>query len=291
VARGRPVRHAEGMTQAPPPLSAGLDRLWFSSLGRSVRRAAQQTADLLLPTSCVGCGAHAVDLCAECSVDFRLLTRRPFSAEGGAEALPITEVDENGIHLLPVTSAGLYKTLVADVVVAFKDDERIGLKRVLAPALSRSVRAAADTSLIAEEVLLVWPPTSPRARLKRGRTPVEELVKEAALPRGFRPFGQALRRSSRRPVPVFRPIGQKSRSKRSRRAAVAHFRVAAESRPRVAGREVLLIDDVLTTGATLHGMYAALTEAGAFVRGAAVLAVTPRAGQESERRPSGHGVR
>ncbi|WP_158583091.1 ComF family protein [Nesterenkonia natronophila] len=279
------------MTRSPLPLGSDLDRLWFSSMGRSLRRAARQTADLLLPTSCVGCGAQAADLCPECSLDFRLLTRHPFDAEGGAEALPITEVDEHGIHLLPVTSAGLYKTLVADVVVAFKDYERIGLRRVLAAALTRSVRAAADTFFLDDEVLLVWPPTSPRARLRRGRAPVEELVNEAALPRGFRPYGQGLRRSSRRPLPVFSPLSQKGRSKRSRRAAVGQFRVAAESRPRLAGREVLLIDDVLTTGATLHGMYAALVETGALVRGAAVLAVTPRAGHESDRRTSGHGVR
>lgn len=270
------------MPSSTPSLTSALDRLWFSPLGRGVRRTAQQAADLLLPVACVGCGAEATDLCDECCVDFRLLTRDPFSAAEGAEALPITNVDEHGIHLLPVSSAGLYKTLVADVVIAFKDHERIGLGRVLAPALSRSVRTALQGVPPGADVLLVWPPSSPRARLRRGRSPVEELVRAAALPQRCRAQGPVLNRTRSGMLSLSGLRSQKGRAKSSRRAAVTQFELTEQARRAVSGQQVLLIDDVLTTGATIHGMYAALTEAGAFVRGAAVVAVTPRAGLQSE---------
>ncbi len=270
------------MTGPPQRFSSGVDRLWFSSAGRSTRRAVKQAADLILPTWCVGCGAAGADLCAECSIDIRLLTRCPFRAEGAAEALPVTDVDDAGVQVLPVTSAGFYKTLVADVVVAFKDHERVGLKRVLAPALARSVRAAAERTLSTADPLLVWPPTSARAQLRRGRSPVEELVTAAALPAGLERAGAVLRRKSGGMLSVTGRRGQKGRSKGGRRAAVAQFTMAAGVPRSLAGREALLVDDVLTTGATLHGMYAALTEAGVHVRGAAVLAVTPRAGKAQD---------
>lgn len=190
--------------------------------------------------------------------------------------------------MLPVFSAGCYKTMVADVVVAFKDHERIGLVRVLAPSLSRSLNAAARTLLRSDDAVLIWPPSSSRAMLRRGRSPVKELIDAALLPDGVTPLPQTLRRDSGNlpSLPLLlstKGAGQKGRSKGGRRAAVAQFTVEADMKRFLHGREVLLIDDVLTTGATLHGMYAALTEAGADVRGAAVMAVTPRAGHEVDR--------
>ena len=274
------------MTGPSIRLGAELDRLWYSAVGRSVRRAGRHTTDLLMPTWCVGCTAAGAVLCADCALDFRLLTRRPFRAEGGAEALPVTDVDEEGLHVLPVMSAGFYKTLVADVVVSFKDHERVGLSRVHAPALSRSVAAALELLPSGVPVGLVWPPSSVRARLARGRSPVGDLVKSAVLPREVQPETRALRRRSAASASLRFRRGQKGRSKGKRRAASRQFTVPSAARERLAGRDLLLVDDVLTTGATLHGMYAALTEAGARVHGAAVLAVTPRAGYDTVRSSS-----
>jgi predicted amidophosphoribosyltransferase len=78
-------------------------------------------------------------------------------------------------------------------------------------------------------------------------------------------------------VPLFalaRPHrAQKSLTRVDRAANLAG--VFAARRP-VAGLRVLLLDDVVTTGATLDAAAAALRAGGADVVGAATLAVTPR---------------
>ncbi|RSN55575.1 phosphoribosyltransferase family protein, partial [Actinomadura sp. WAC 06369] len=60
----------------------------------------------------------------------------------------------------------------------------------------------------------------------------------------------------------------------ARRAA--NLRGAIEVRAPVAGRRVVLVDDVVTTGASLSEAARALRAAGAEVVGAATVAMTPR---------------
>jgi predicted amidophosphoribosyltransferase len=54
------------------------------------------------------------------------------------------------------------------------------------------------------------------------------------------------------------------------------FTVPPRRRAQLAGRSVVLVDDLMTTGATLHSVAAALRAAGARVTAAAVIAATPR---------------
>lgn len=246
-----------------------------------MRGAADQVTDLLVPTWCVGCQAAGADLCHDCESDLRLLMSSPFRAEDGALALPIISADQDGFHVLPVISAAWYRTLVADVVVGFKDQERVKLSRVLVPALGRALNSAGEQLITSGKVLLVWPPDSLKARLKRGRSPVGELIGAAVEARHalvrFEPAGQVLRHTGGVLAAIPAGSGQKSRSKSSRRSMASQFSVVPSHSPRLKGAQVLLVDDVLTTGATLHRLYSVLTSAGAHVHGAVVLAATPQA--------------
>lgn len=254
---------------------------WLSLSINAVRGAAQQVTDLVLPTWCVGCQAAGADLCQDCESDLRLLMRSPFRAEDGALALPIVEASRDGFEVLPVISASWYRTLVADVVVGFKDHERVKLSRVLAPALAGALQAGCEQLLRSRKVLLVWPPDSLRAWLKRGRSPVGELIGEAVRGHcpfaGLEPAGNILRHTGGILEAIPAGSGQKNRSKASRRSMAAQYRVDPSQRWRLSGAQVLLVDDVLTTGATLHRLYSVLTSVGAQVHGAVVLAATPQA--------------
>lgn len=248
-----------------------LDKLWFTAGAASVRSAAAAAADLLAPTWCIGCRTGGTDLCPGCRGDLRLLTRHPFRAEEPAEALPILP----DLSLLPVLSAAEYTTLVADAVLAFKDHQRTGLAHVLAGALGRALNAAAQHCR-SGRILVVWPPTAPRSQLTRGRHPLGELIDLVVLPPDATAAGSLVRHRVAASELLGIGTGQKSRSQRARRRAESRFRLADGAGGQLQGVQVVLVDDVLTTGATLGSLYRLLSGAGADVRAAAVLAATPR---------------
>jgi ComF family protein len=110
--------------------------------------------------------------------------------------------------------------------------------------------------------VVTWAPTSPRRRRERGFDQSELLARAVA-----RRLRSPVRPLLRRP----RTAGhQTGRDAAARRAEVAAFRL----RPGV-GRSVLLVDDVVTTGATLDAAANALRDGGALRIVGLVGAATP----------------
>ena len=240
---------------------------------RAVENLAAAGSELLalaVPVDCVCCGAEDLALCVACERQVRLLTRHPFRAEEQAPAL----MNVDGGILLPVVAAGVYREELAQAVLSFKSHGQHQLKSVLSRGLERGIAAATAG---VDGVCLVPVPSSTTAFVKRGFSPVHLLL--AALGRGttgaHAPVVDVIRKSRRRAALEKLPGGQKGlgRGARARRVR-GSMTVPGYKRSRVAGRRCIIVDDVLTTGATLAEAARALHLSGAVVTGAVVLAAT-----------------
>ncbi len=209
----------------------------------TVREAALDALALLLPVECAGCGLPDRAVCADCRAALR--------PEPSGRRLP------DGT---PVFSGLDYDGVVRAVILAFKEQERAELARVLAPALAAAVTEA-STALDLSGAEVVAVPGSRRARRRRGFDPVAALVSRAGLGRA-RVFAPARQHTAQKTLSI---------EERARNLDGV-FEVTAS----VTGRRFLLVDDVVTTGATLAAAAAALRSAGAEVVAAAVVASTPR---------------
>lgn len=254
----------------PPP---GFRARHRSDDGSMVLRITDQltgaAADLLslaVPVDCVCCGAEDRALCAPCDRHIRRLTGAPFRAESGAPAL----MDVAGTVLLPVVAAGVYREELAQALLSFKRHGQHQLKGSLGRALGGAVRAATEG---AGGFFLVPVPTSTRAYLSRGFSPVHLLLGGAARQLPGVAVADVLAKVPGSGLQL--PGGQKGLGRGARAQRVrGSMQVRRRARNRVAGSPCILVDDVLTTGATLAEAARALHAAGAQVAGAVVLAAT-----------------
>jgi predicted amidophosphoribosyltransferase len=115
-------------------------------------------------------------------------------------------------------------------------------------------------------VLLVPVPSARSVAAARGGDHVLRLARRAAVRCGVRVAGNALVLT--RAVRDSAELGAQART--------ANLAGAMSARPPRPGLAALVVDDIVTTGATLHEAHRALQVAGWPVLGAAVVAATPR---------------
>lgn len=243
--------------------------MWLRAADHVAGAAAELLA-LGVPVDCVCCGAEDLALCVPCERQVRLLTRHPFRAEEQAPAL----MNVDGGIILPVVASGVYREELAQALLSFKRHGQHQLKAVLAKGLGHGIAAAAGGL---HDVCLVPVPSSTGAFIKRGFSPIHLLL--SAWLRGRTGAGprvaDALRKSRRRAAFQQLPGGQKGLGRGARAARVrGSMKVPENKRRQVSGQRCIIVDDVLTTGATLAEAARALHLSGAVVAGAVVLAAT-----------------
>ncbi|MGW7548667.1 ComF family protein [Streptomyces sp. NPDC054770] len=223
----------------------------------------QDLTDLVLPAECGGCGTPRTVLCAECR-----------AALSGAVPRRVRPVPEPP-GLPAVYAAAPYTDEVRAALLAHKERGALALAGALGAALAgavraglrdgRTVRIVASWSGTARgagpagPVLLVPVPSAPWAVRARGHDPVRRIALAAAA---------ELRRAggSARVAPVLRHrravADQSGLNSRQRFANLAGaLEVTADGARLLAGGRVVLVDDLVTTGATLAEAARAVREA------------------------------
>ena len=229
-------------------MSAGLEAAGAPL--RHLRRAGRLLLDAVLPPRCLGCGQVVPTEAALCAACWSGLT---FLGEPCCDCCGLPFGHDQGPRVLcpgcasrrpaydRARAALLYDDASRRLILAFKHADRTEAAR----AFGRWLQVAAWRGL--EEAELILPIPLHRWRLFRRR------YNQAAL------LAQALGRESGLPVAVdllrraraTPSQGHRSREARRRNVAGA-FVLAPQAAARLAGRHLLLVDDVMTSGATIE---------------------------------------
>lgn len=195
---------------------------------------------ILLPVHCAGCDDDDRTVCRECREYLE----------------PDVRVREVGS--LRVHTALEYSGVVRRIILAFKESNRTDAAAALARPLAHAVARALDEHAGAEIVLV---PSSTRGVRARGYDPVRTLARAA----GLRTRTVLAHTGA---TGVQKALGVADRESNRRDAFV--------SVGSIVGLDVVLVDDVLTSGATIRAAATAIEEAGGRVVAGATLAFTPR---------------
>lgn len=247
-----------------------LDDVVTSCAGRALAAAWRHTSGVLLPNPCALCvwsDAVAHQLCQSCAALLKDQCGQIIQAQDFADALPLDLV--TGLPLA-VFAPSLYTPEMARIILKFKDHQQIGLRGMLRPLLYRTI-SQAQQQLGAEVLRIVPIPASGASLRRRGYNPTVVM-----LPRNL-PSGCVLdtrllsTRWQLRNKAAHHGTGVQQR----RAAARNKFRLRLRRTP--PAEPVLLVDDVLTSGATLGAAVRLLQFHGYDVAGAVVCsAVAPR---------------
>jgi ComF family protein len=233
----------------------------FRAFARQARRLSGAVLDLVYPPTCIACQAatgEAQALCARCWAGIRFIERpycerlgTPFPVDYGGPLLSPAAIADPPVFLR-ARAVAHYDDTARDLVHRLKYGDRTELALALGTHMAR-----AGAELLAEAHLIVPVPLHRfrlwRRRFNQAMALSAVVARHAGVP--CDPFLLARVKATRQQVGLTRAQRQENLQ--------GAFRVPLDAKPRLLGRRVLLVDDVLTTGSTANAAARALLRAGA----------------------------
>jgi predicted amidophosphoribosyltransferase len=220
-------------------------------------------SDLLLGGRCAGCDRAGRRLCADCAA-----TCVATPVEAWPDPIPAGLLGPAPV--LPMTGAA-YEGRLRDLIIAAKEHGRFGLVRPLGRMLVAPVEVALGRLNLTGAVVLVPMPSSRRAVRTRGHDLVLSLARVAASRLRRRGLDVTVC-AALRPARAVRD--QSGLSATDRAANLAGALRSVRGTP--TGTPIVVVDDIITTGASAAEAVRALRAAGATPVAVATVAATPR---------------
>lgn len=225
--------------------------------GRAVRRVGMTLLDIVYPRRCPSCRQRGAWVCADCLAETELFQEPLCAGCGVPLALAACRCTDRGSGLAQVRSVGPFSGWLREAILCFKYHDEWARAEHLGHALARVVATMPPVDALV-------PVPLHRSRLcARGYNQSALLAKVVGDVLDL-PVVEAIRRT--------RPTAQQTTLSAAERAAnvAGAFALAPSYNP--AGRSLVLIDDVVTTGSTLNACAELLARHGAAAVKAATLA-------------------
>lgn len=215
-------------------------------------RLSSHALDLLFSPRCLGCGAFGSYLCRLCqqALPRALPPRCSICWMPAPHGSRCPRCRDRTFHFLAARAPFVYSGAAREAVHALKYQGLSAIAPVMADLM---VDFLQDHPLEAD--ILVPVPLFPSRQRQRGYNQSALLARELSRRLGLALAAEAARRRRAGPAQA------RSANEEARRANVANAFTADPAQ--VSGRRLLLIDDVITSGATLDACARALKEAGA----------------------------
>ena len=199
-------------------------------------------ASLIIPVACPLCSKPDEVLCAPCR-------KRALYIAPHRQSIFTKEQRQ-----IVISSQLRFDDAISRIILGAKDDANPHFQRMIVDAL------VSARSIFPGRVVLVPIPTTARARRKRGRDFMLEITQELASRTG----DTVLRLlSCTRKVSSQKNLNANERSRNLLNAFAVNPRVAREHQRHISSNQILLVDDVVTTGATMLEGFRALDAYGA----------------------------
>lgn len=225
---------------------------WGAHLTKEIKGGLRPLVDLVYPPRCPSCGAATAtqgSLCSDC---------------WGELEFPTNYATPEGARHSGIIAATIYNDMSRTLVLKFKHGGKIALAPLLGTMLASRIhndegeRGEEGARGDAGKPPLIIPVPLHRTRIwQRGFNQSAMLAREVAKAGKGELILDALIRQKRTPS-----LGNMSAQERQAVLAGA-IAVRARARPLIEARRVILIDDVLTSGATSDACVEALLNAGA----------------------------